>query len=40
MKRKLKSYTRLLKEGRITLPDIQRSIAGWTGYTNHADTYF
>ena len=28
MKRKLKGYTKLLKSGKITLPEIQRSIAG------------
>ncbi len=39
MKRKLKKYTRLLKEDRITLPEIQRSIAGWLGYVKHADSY-
>ena len=40
MKRKLKKYTRQLKEGKITLPEIQRSIAGWLGYVKHADSYF
>ena len=39
MKRKLKKYTRLLKEGEMTLTDIQRSIAGWLGYVKHADSY-
>jgi hypothetical protein len=39
MKRKLKKYTKLLQGGQITLPDIQRSIAGWLGYTIHADSY-
>jgi len=39
MKRKLKKYTKLLKEGKITIPDIQRSIAGWLGYVKHADSY-
>jgi retron-type reverse transcriptase len=39
MKRKLKKYTRLLKEGKMTLPDIQKSIAGWLGYVKHADSY-
>lgn len=39
MKRKLKRYTRQLKEGKITLPEIQRSIAGWLGYVKHADSY-
>ncbi len=39
MKRKLKRYTRELKEGKITLPEIQRSIAGWLGYAKHADSY-
>ena len=39
MKRKLKRYTILLKEGKITLPEIQRSIAGWLGYVKHADSY-
>lgn len=28
MKRKLKSYTKLLVEGKIEIPDIQRSISG------------
>lgn len=31
MKRKLKKYTQQLKEGKISLPEIQRSIAGWLG---------
>ena len=31
--------TKLLKEGKITLPEIQRSIAGWLGYVKHADSY-
>ena len=39
MKRKLKRYTKQLKEGKITLPEIQRSIAGWLGYVKHADSY-
>lgn len=39
MKRKLKKYTILLKENKITLPEIQRSIAGWLGYVKHADSY-
>lgn len=39
MKRKLKKYTKLLKEGKITIPDIQRSIAGWLGYVKHADSF-
>lgn len=39
MKRKLKRYTRQLKEGKITLTEIQRSIAGWLGYVKHADSY-
>ncbi len=39
MKRKLKKYTELLKENKITLPEIQRSIAGWLGYVKHADSY-
>lgn len=39
MKRKLKRYTKLLKQGKITLPEIQRSIAGWLGYVKHADSY-
>lgn len=38
MKRKLKQYTRLLKENKRTLKDIQRSIAGWMGYVKHADS--
>jgi len=38
MKRKLKKYTKLLKEEKITLIDIKRSIAGWMGYVKHADT--
>lgn len=39
MKRKLKGYTKQLKDGKITLPEIQRSIAGWLGYVKYADTY-
>ena len=39
MKRKLKLYTKQLKSGKITLPEIQRSIADWTGYVKHADTF-
>lgn len=39
MKRKLKRYTKQLKEGKITLPEIQRSIAGWLGYVKQADSY-
>lgn len=39
MKRKLKRYTKQLKEGKITLSKIQRSIAGWLGYVKHADSY-
>ena len=39
MKRRLKKYTKLLKEGKITIHDIQRSIAGWLGYVKHADSY-
>lgn len=39
MKRKLKLYTKQLKNGKITLLEIQRSIAGWTGYVKHADTF-
>ena len=39
MKRRLKKFTRLLKEGEVTLPDIQKSIAGWLGYVKHADSY-
>ena len=39
MKRKLKHYTKLLKEGKIELSDVQRSIAGWSGYVNHANSY-
>lgn len=39
MKRKLKLYTKQLKSGKITLQEIQRSIAGWTGYVKHADTF-
>ena len=39
MKRKLKRYTMQLKEGKITLPEIQRSIAGWLSYVKHADSY-
>lgn len=39
MKRKLKRYTKLLKDGKITISDIQRSIAGWLGYVKHADSY-
>ena len=32
-------YTKLLKDGRITISDIQKSIAGWLGYVKHADSY-
>lgn len=39
MKRKLKLYTKKLKNGEITLPEIQRSIAGWCGYVKHSDSY-
>ena len=39
MKRKLKKFTQQLKEGKISLPEIQRSIAGWLGYVKHADSY-
>lgn len=39
MKRKLKRYTKQLREGKITLPEIQRSIASWLGYVKHADSY-
>lgn len=39
MKRKLKKYTKLLLEGKITITDIQKSIAGWLGYVKHADSY-
>lgn len=39
MKRKLKRFTKQLKEGKITLPEIQRSIAGWLGYVKYADSY-
>lgn len=39
MKRKLKRYTKQLKDGKVTLPEIQRSIAGWLGYVKHADSY-
>lgn len=39
MKRKLKKYTQQLKDGKISLPEIQRSIAGWLGYVKHADSY-
>ena len=39
MKRRLKKYTKLLKEGKITMLDIQKSIAGWLGYVKHADSY-
>ena len=35
----LKAHTRQLKEGKITLTEIQRSIAGWLGYVKHADSY-
>ena len=38
MKRKLKGYTKLLKSGKITLLEIQRSIAGWLGYVKHTDS--
>lgn len=39
MKKKLKTFTRLLKEDKVTLPEIQKSIAGWLGYVKHADSY-
>lgn len=39
MKRKLKKYTQQLKDGKISLHEIQRSIAGWLGYVKHADSY-
>ena len=39
MKRKLNKYKKLLQEDKITLPDIQKSIAGWLGYVKHADSY-
>lgn len=39
MKRKLRLYTKELREGKITLSEIQRSIAGWLGYVKHADSY-
>ena len=39
MKRKLKHYTKLLKEGKIELSDVHRSIAGWSCYVNHANSY-
>lgn len=39
MKRKLKDYTKKLKNGKISLPEIQRSIAGWLGYVKYADSY-
>lgn len=39
MKRKLKLFTKQLKSGKITLSEIQKSIAGWTGYVKHADTF-
>ena len=39
MKRKLKKYTKLLKQNKITLPEIHRSIVGWLGYVKHADSY-
>ena len=39
MKRKLKGYTKQLKSGKITLSEIQKSIAGWLGYVKHADSY-
>lgn len=38
MKRKLKKYTKLLNQNKITLPEIHRSIAGWLGYVKHADS--
>ena len=39
MRRKLKRYTKDLKEGKITLSKIQKSIAAWLGYVKHANTY-
>ena len=38
MKRKLKQYTKLLNQNKITLPEIHRSIAGWLGYVKYADS--
>ena len=35
----LKNYTKLLKENKMTLPEIQRSIAGWLSYVKHANSY-
>ena len=39
MKRKLEKDIQRIKKGKITLPEIQRSIAGWLGYVKHADSY-
>ena len=39
MQRKLRLYTKKLKNEEITLPEIQKSIAGWLGYVKHADSY-
>jgi len=38
MKKKLKKYTILLKQNKISLEDIQKSISGWLGYVKHANT--
>lgn len=35
----LKLTLKQLKDGKISLPEIQRSIAGWLGYVKHADSY-
>ena len=38
--KKYKHSNELLSEiGKISLPEIQRSIAGWLGYVKHADSY-
>ncbi len=39
MQRKLRLYTKKLKNEEIILPEIQKSIAGWLGYVKHADSY-
>lgn len=38
-KRKFKKYSRLYKEGLVTLDDIRPGIISWIGHAKHADTY-
>ena len=39
MRRKLKKFQRLYREGTISLEKIIQSIASWLGHAKHADTY-